>query len=70
MKVYHVYVDAYDWDDFDAVVVVAENEDRALAMVNSGYWGGCYFKERQGEIHIEEVDLTKEYIVLESFNAG
>lgn len=70
MKVYHVYVDAYDWDDFDAVVVVAENKDRALAMVNSGYWGDCYFKEYQGEIHIEEVDLTKEYIVLESFNAG
>ena len=70
MKVYHVYVDKYDWDDFDAVVVVAENEDRALAMVNSGYLGGRYFKEHQGEIHIEEVDLTKEYIVLESFNAG
>ena len=70
MKVYCVYVNNYDYDDFDAIVVVAENEDRALAIANSGYCGNCYFKEYQGEIHIKEVDLTKEYVVLASFNAG
>jgi hypothetical protein len=70
MKVYHVYVDDYDYDEYDAIVVVAENEDNALNMVKNGYFDGCYFKETQGEIHIEEVDLAKEHIVLTSFNAG
>lgn len=67
MKAYLVYVDDYDYDDCDAVVVVAENEDRALEMIHTGFFGHCYFKERQGEIHIEEVDTTREHIVLESF---
>ena len=70
MKVYYVYADRYDYDDFDGLVVVAEDKDRVLEMVKVGYFGKCYFNEWQGEIHIEEVDLTKEHIVLESFNAG
>jgi hypothetical protein len=70
MKVYRVYVDDWDYDEFDAVVVVAENEDKALAMVENGYYDRCYFEKWQGEIHVEEVDLTYEHVVLESFNAG
>ena len=70
MKAYHVWVDRYEYDDYDAIVVVAENEDRALELAKHGNWGKCYFREWQGKIHVEEVDLTKEYIVIESFNAG
>ena len=70
MKAYEIWVDKYDYDDFNGLVIVAENKDRALNMINNGYYGRCYFKDHQGEIHIEEVDLTKEHIVLESFNAG
>lgn len=71
MKIYHVYVDDWDYDDYDAIVVVAENEDRAFEIANgSNCYDRCYFKEHQGEIRVEEVDLTKEHIVLESFNAG
>jgi hypothetical protein len=70
MKVYRVWADKFDYDDYDAVVVVAENEDRALEIVNCAHYGKSYFKEWQGKIHIEEVDLTKEYVVIESFNAG
>ena len=71
MKVYLVYADEYDYDDYDAIVVVAENEENALEMAKSGCWdGGSYFKKHQGEIHVKEVDLTTEHIVLESFNAG
>lgn len=70
MKVYYIYPDKYDYDEFDGIVVVAENEDRALAMIENGYFRKSYFKDRQGKIHIEEVDLTKEYIVMTSFNAG
>lgn len=70
MNVYHVYSEHWDYDEFDSVVVVAENKDKALEMVNHGYYGGSYFEEHQGEIYVEEIDLTKEHIVLESFNAG
>lgn len=70
MKVYLVWPDDYDYDDFDGLVIVAENEDRALELVKNGRRGKCYFKEYQGEINIEEVDLTTEGIILESFNAG
>lgn len=64
MKVYYVYPDDYDYDDFDGFIVVAENEYRALAMVKDK------FEKHQGEIHVEEEDLTTEHIALGSFNAG
>jgi hypothetical protein len=70
MKVYLVYADDWDYDDYDSIVVVAENEDNALAMANSGYFNDSFFKKHQGEIHVKEVDLTTEHIVLTSFNAG
>ena len=70
MKVYLVYADDYDWDDYEAIVVVAENEESALEMANSGYYGDSYFKKHQGEIHVKEVDATTKHVVLESFNAG
>lgn len=70
MRVYEVWADEYDYDDFMGLVVVAENKDKALDIVKSGYFGRCYFKERQGKIHIEEVDLTTEGVVLESFKGA
>lgn len=69
MNVYYVYPDRCGYDQFDGLVIVAENEERVLAMVKNGYYNG-YFNKNQGEIHIKEVDLTTEHIVLESFNAG
>ena len=70
MKVYLVYPDDFGYDQFDGLVVVAENEDRVLSIVNNGgLFHGGYFQKNQGEIHIEEVDLTTEHVVLESFNA-
>lgn len=70
MKVYLVYPEKFTWDEFEGLVLVAENKDRALEMVETGYYGGCYFKEHQGEIGVEEIDLTEECIILESFFAG
>lgn len=63
MKVYYIYPDNYDYDDFEGFIVVAENESRALEMVRDK------FKTHQGEIHVEE-DLATEHIALEAFNAG
>lgn len=65
MKVYSVYVDEYDYEDYYDVIVVAENKNRALEMVKTGNFGRCYFKDSQGEIHIDEVDLTTERIIAE-----
>lgn len=70
MKVYYVYVDDYSWDEYDAIVVVAENEDRALELAKHGNFEESYFNKWQGEIHVEEVDLTTEHIILASYNAG
>ena len=75
MKVYYVYPDKYDYDQFDGLVVVAENKENVLSMIENGgcsgyYFNDGYFKKNQGKIHIEEVDLTFEHVVLESFNAG
>ena len=64
MKVYHVWVDKCGYDEYDACVVVAQNEDNARAMARDNFY------EWQGEICVEEVDLTDEYVVLWSFNAG
>ncbi len=70
MKTYLVYVDKWDYDEFDAVVVVAKDESRALEMIKTGYFGGSCFNDHQGEIYVEEVNLAYEHIVLGSFNAG
>ena len=66
MKVYCITPDDWDYDDFDGIVVVAKDENNALTMVETGYFGRNYFKSRQGKINIKEVDLTKEHIVMES----
>lgn len=65
MKVYSVWTDKCDYDEYDEFVVVAKDEGSALAMVIGS------FNERQRDsIHVEEVDLTIEHMVLGSFNAG
>lgn len=64
MKAYYVYVNEVGYDEYDGFVVVAANETNALEMVKDK------FNEWQGEIHAEEVDMTKEHVVLDSFCAG
>ena len=70
MKVYIVYPDRYDYDQYDGVVIVAKNETQVLEMLKYPPYKDTYFEPSQGEIHIKEVDLTKPSIVLDSFNAG
>ena len=65
MKVYNVWTNKWDYDDYDAFVVVAENEDKALELVKNE------FDEYQlPYINVDEVDLTTEQVVLGSYNAG
>lgn len=85
MKVFRVWVDNCDYNEYDSFVVVAESEEeiRKKFKYEDRYW--WRYEYRLGEdlitftatqvktlddIHIEEVDLTKESIVCSSFNAG
>lgn len=64
MKIYTVYASTWDYDEYDAFVVVAENAARAIALVEKEF--NC----RQKPLEAIEVNLTKEDIILGSFNAG
>ena len=86
MKVFKVWVDKYDYDNYDSFVCVANSEEeirscisvnqyrgRVIAMDgNEAYENYITFDDFQGEIHIEEVNLNvdKPYIVCSSYNAG
>ena len=86
MKVFKVWVDKWDYDDYDSFVCVANSEDeirnhisvdkynrRVVDMSgNEAYEDSVWFDDLQGEIHIEEVNLNvdKPYIVCASYNAG
>ena len=65
MKVYSVWTDKLDYDEFDEFVVVAKDEEIALEMVI-----GSFNEWQRDYIHVEEVDLTVSHVVLGSFNAG
>ena len=86
MKVFKVWVDKYDYDNYDSFVYVANSEEeirnhisidryncRVIDMSgNDDYEDSVWFEDFQGEIHIEEVNLNvdKPYIVCSSYNAG
>ena len=86
MKVFKVWVDEWDYDDYDSFVCVANSEDeirnhisvdrynrRVVNMSgNDNHEDSVKFDDFQGEIHIEEVNLNvdKPYIVCSSYNAG
>lgn len=65
MRVYSVWTDKWDYDEYDEFVVVAKDEYSALEMVI-----GSFNEWQRDGIHIEEVDLTTEHMVIGSFNAG
>ncbi len=71
MKIYKVTADNYDYDQFDAFIVRAENEEAAkeMALYRADYRhiGNDY----QGWSHVEEILTEGESeIILGSFNAG
>lgn len=73
MKLYIVTAHDWDYDQFDCIVVLAESEERALEIANmkhKDYYNQKYFADDQYPLTVEEVDMTKEQIILGSFNAG
>ena len=86
MKVFKVWVDKWDYDNYDSFVCVANSEEEIRSCIsidrqkrriihmdgNEAYESYITFDDFQGEIHIEEVNLNvdKPYIVCSSYNAG
>ena len=81
MNVYIVEADNFWYDDYDSIVVVAENEERAIEIATNkektvelndgGVMNlGAYFRKDQYPLVATEVDLSEEGIIHESFNAG
>lgn len=79
MKVFKVWTDNYDYDEYDSCIVVAESIEEikqsityynSYCIIYEHTPNSIFFKNYQGEIHIKEVDLTKKGIICASFNAG
>ena len=82
MKVFKVSAESFGYDEYDSCIVVAESEDAVRKMIKEEVRLGsvsrlligdsvvCRFESDQGKIVIEEVDLTKQDVILASYNAG
>ena len=85
LKVFKVWADRYDYDQYDSFVIVGENKESVLKQFEIDKWGYLYrgpinvptaisaqyfFEPNQGELHIEEIDLTTPALILGSYNAG
>lgn len=81
MKVFKVWVDKYDYDNYDSFVCVANSEEEIRNCISIDkynyriiYMSGNYveFGDFQGAIHIKEVnlDVAEPYIICSSYHAG
>ena len=73
MKVYKVIANNCSYDEFDSIAILAESEERALEIANMKHednYNYRYFESHQYPLKVEKVDMTKEQIILSSFNAG
>ena len=82
MKVFRVSAESFGYDEYDSCIVVAESKDAVRKMIKEKTILGsvsrllignsvvCRFESDQGKISIEEIDLTKQDVILASYNAG
>lgn len=69
LKLYKVEAEEWNWDQYDSIVVLAENEEDAIE-IGKGWFDGEDALNPQGEITAELVDMTKRGVILSSYNAG
>ena len=77
-KIYLVTVEECGYDEYDSMVVIANNEQEAIEMCKAQdyeggtSWGCDGFVKEQGKITAKEIDLNtnNSQIILTSFNAG
>ena len=70
-KIFIVKPERVDWDQYDGVVVLAENEKEAIALGQRYFYtdGDDYIG--QGKISAKEVDLNGwSEVIFTSYNAG
>ena len=77
-KIYLVEVEECGYDEYDSMIVIANNEQEAIDLCKSedyetaeSGWLSDGFIKAQGKITATEIDLTKDsQVILKSFNAG
>lgn len=63
-KLFSVYSEECDYDQYDEVIVIADDENKALEI------GKDFFEDDQGEIKTKEIELNESGVVSTSYNAG
>jgi|GEM_PF-5972641 len=74
MKVFLVQATNCDYDQNDACVIIADNEEKVMMLIEKqnesrDSFYQLFYKE-QYPLKIQEVGLDEECLVIESFNAG
>lgn len=78
MKIFKVWVEDCDYDEYDAAIIIAESAEEIRAnFVRDEFDGSLafagedlFFKDEQGEIHIDEIDTNHAGLLLASYHAG
>lgn len=78
MKVFKVWVEECDYDEYDAAIIVAESAEEIRANFLREVYDNCrgysgedlFFNDEQGEIHIDEIDTNHAGLLLASYHAG
>ena len=71
-KLFLVKAETTDYDEYEGLVILADNIQEAREIVSKGYYGDNYFNDDQGEITYTEINLNEAAsgVVLESFIQG
>lgn len=64
MKMFKVYVDGWDYDTYNSIVITADSKEQALELLSDEKftWNDktlhtCYVKWAEGELKVEEIKL-------------
>lgn len=68
-KLYIVEPEEWTWDQYDSIMVLAENEEEAI-KIGEDFFDGEEDLNPQGKVSAKLVDMTKTGIIHSSFNAG
>ena len=70
-KIFIVKPERVDWDQYDGVVVLAENEEEAIVLGQRYFYTSEDDYTDQGRVSAEEVDLNgSSEVIFTSYNAG
>lgn len=71
-KLFLLKAEFTDYDEYNGIVIVADNIQEVKEIVNKGCYGDNYFNDDQGEITYTEIDLNEATsgVVLDSYLAG